>query len=94
MLKPLDSVAVLVCLANGYAKNDERAAEKFFRQALFLAEHSYGKDSPQAGMVLLSLTDLFDSQKRLEESNEAQLRIRSILIKNAHLCDKQADDLV
>jgi hypothetical protein len=87
-----NSLDILVCFANHQAKADGKTAEKFYRQALFLAEVSFGKDSPQAGMVLLSLLDLYDSQDMRQESKDAQARIRSILVKNAHLCDGQRDN--
>ena len=85
MLTPSDSLHMMVRFAKHQV--DRQKAEKFYQQALFLAESAFGKDSPQAGIVVLSLMDFYDSQNREQESKDAQARIRGILVKNAHLFD-------
>lgn len=62
---------------------DTSRAESLYRQALLWADRCYGHDSPQSGMFLLALMDLFDIQERHDDSVLVEDRIRSILVKNA-----------
>ncbi|HIA51715.1 MAG TPA: tetratricopeptide repeat protein [Candidatus Melainabacteria bacterium] len=61
-------------------RNRARDAERFLKIALQQSDALYGESSPESGIVLLDLHDLFQEQSRLDEAEPAWERVRKILI--------------
>lgn len=78
-----DVFDALLIIGKQAESNDLGRAEKLYSQALLWADRCYGNDSPQSGMFLLALMDLFDKLERHADSVLMEDRIRSILVKNA-----------
>lgn len=74
--------AVKFCLFlahNLVLSGDEQDAERWMQRALTSAEITAGYGSPLAGLVLIELFDLYDTQKRHDEAKLLWRRLCNIV---------------